>query len=148
VQPWSRSHRKRRNILWRLRWSQEKCGALACHRFRHSNHPANLRRAAKTHLHFARLRRNRDRAYPRVCLAMVSGWRALVSRNCAPETQTPKVLIDKKELGFFHFQLESMRLPRVFLKHFPRSSCTGDDAASAVPKRPHPAPWRKTMSAP
>src|SRR5437588_2997506 len=39
----------------------------------------------------ARLRRNRDRAYPRVRLAMVSSWRALVSRNCAPavEFQSP-----------------------------------------------------------
>ena len=27
VQPWSRSHRKRRNIRSTLRWSQEKCGA-------------------------------------------------------------------------------------------------------------------------
>ena len=26
MQPWSRSHRKRRNIRSRLRWSQEKCG--------------------------------------------------------------------------------------------------------------------------
>ena len=46
---------------------------------------------AKTHTHRARLRRNRDRAYPRVRLAMVSGWRTLVSRNCAPavEFQSP-----------------------------------------------------------
>src|ERR1700730_7880678 len=27
VQPWSKSHRKTRIIRWRLRWSQEKCGA-------------------------------------------------------------------------------------------------------------------------
>src|SRR5450631_3408090 len=64
---------------------------LACRRFWHSNHPANLRRAAKTHTHLARLRRNRDRAYPRVRLAMVSRWRTLVSRNCAAavEFQSP-----------------------------------------------------------
>ena len=34
--------------------------------------------------HRARLRRNRNGAYPRVRLAMVSRWRALVSRNRAP----------------------------------------------------------------
>src|ERR1017187_2517883 len=64
---------------------------LACRRFWRSDHPAKLRPAAKTQSHLARLRRNRDRAYPRVRLAMVWGWRALVSRNCAPavEFQSP-----------------------------------------------------------
>src|SRR5213594_975786 len=56
---------------------------LACRRSRHSNHPANLRSAAKTHTHRARLRRNRDKAHPRVRLAVVSGRRTLVSRKRA-----------------------------------------------------------------
>jgi hypothetical protein len=30
---------------------------------------------------------NRDRAYPRVRIAMVSRWRTLVSRNCAPAVE-------------------------------------------------------------
>src|SRR6266550_43146 len=39
--------------------------------------PQELRR------NLARFRRNRDTAYPRIWLAMVCGWRTLVSRNCA-----------------------------------------------------------------
>jgi hypothetical protein len=35
----------------------------------------------------SRLRGNRDRAYPRVRLAMVWGWRALISKDCAPAVE-------------------------------------------------------------
>src|SRR5438445_13800774 len=45
---------------------------------------ATLRSAAKAQPHLAHLRRNRNRAYTRVRPAMVSRWRALISRNCAP----------------------------------------------------------------
>src|SRR5438445_4736555 len=40
---------------------------------------ANLRSAAKTHAHRARLRGSREKTHPRVRLAVVSGWRTLVS---------------------------------------------------------------------
>ena len=42
---------------------------------------------AKTHTHRTRLRRNRNGAYSRVRLAMVRGWRTLVSRNWAPAVE-------------------------------------------------------------
>ena len=45
----------------------------------------------KAYTHRARLRRNRDRAHPRVRLAMVWGWRTLVSRNCAPALEDYRV---------------------------------------------------------
>ena len=52
-----------------------------------SNDPATLRSAAKAQTHLARLRRNRNRAYTRVRPAVVSRWRALISRNCAPAVE-------------------------------------------------------------
>src|SRR6266853_246148 len=43
-----------------------------------------LYQPAKIETHCARLRRNRDKAYPRIRLAMVFGWRAFISRDCSP----------------------------------------------------------------
>ena len=49
---------------------------------RDSNDPTTLRSGTKAQMHLAHFRGNRDSAYPRVRLAMVCGWRKLVSRNC------------------------------------------------------------------
>jgi len=79
-----RGHIGRKGISGGCCAGLRKNAGLACRRFWHSNHPANLRQAAKTHTHLARLRRNRDRAYPRVRLAMVSRWWTLrFERLCA-----------------------------------------------------------------
>ena len=88
-----RGHMGRERISCRVCAGLGRDERLAGRPLWHPNHPANLRSATRTRTYRTPLRRSRDTTHPRVCLAMVSGWRPLVSENCAPavEFQSPQL---------------------------------------------------------